>query len=125
MPITTALRDRIVDHFLRASAQTSPTTVYLALSSTVPSTDGTGFTEITGATRQAVTFAAPADGVTSNTGDVSFTNSSGSTWSVAAVGVFDDPTTGTLLMYASGLSDSVLDTETYTFSAADLSFSVT
>lgn len=60
------LEDAIIDHVFRNTALTSPTTVYVALFTAVSDAEaGTG-TEVSGGAyaRQAVTFAAPSNGVT-------------------------------------------------------------
>lgn len=62
MDATTYLRNAIVNEFLRA-----PATVYVALF-----VDATTELAVTGYARQAVTFAAPSNGFTDNTGALTY-----------------------------------------------------
>ncbi len=101
MPTTGAMSDylenALLNHVLRNTALSSPTTVYAALYSTVP-TD-TGGTELSGNgySRQAVTFGAPSGGSCSNTAAVTFTASGGDWGTVQGVGLYDASTGGNLL----------------------------
>lgn len=69
------LDDAVLNHVLRNTTLTSPTTVYVALYTVAPtpSTSGTEVTNVgTAYARQAITFGAPASGVTSNSAPVTF-----------------------------------------------------
>lgn len=72
---TNYLRGLIIDRFLRNQAHTPAATIYGALYETATDITGGG-TEVAGGSyaRQAVALAAAAGGVTSNTGQVDFTN---------------------------------------------------
>jgi hypothetical protein len=69
------LDDAILDHVLRNTALSSPTTVFVALYTVAPtpSTTGTEVTTVgTAYVRQAVTFGAPSSGVCQNSAPVAF-----------------------------------------------------
>jgi hypothetical protein len=95
------LENVLINHVLRNTAFTSPVTVYVALYSTDPTDADTG-TEITGGgyARQAVAFAAPAGGSTSNSAQVSFPEATAAyPAAVTHIGLRDAATLGTLLFY--------------------------
>ena len=86
MAKTDYLEDAILNHVLRNTALTSPTTVYVGLTSTA-TTDADGGTELSGNgyARQSVTFGAPAgdgSGSVSNSVEVLFPEATGA-WSEA------------------------------------------
>ncbi len=94
------LETALLNHVLRNSAYTSPTTVYAALYTAAP-TDAGGGTEIAAAgyARVAITFGAPAGGVCSNSGALTFGPITGGGGTATSFGVFDDPTAGNLLVW--------------------------
>lgn len=122
--MTDYLENALVNHVLRNTALTSPTTVYLALYDVSPTDTGVAGTEVagTGYSRQSITFTAPSDGATSNSNSISLTNGSGGNWTVGAVGVMDASTGGNMLLYGTlaGGSKTVADGDTITFSAGDI-----
>lgn len=109
------LEDALLDHVLRNTAYTSPTTVYAALFTANPGDDDTG-TEVTGGSyaRQAVTFDAASSGETSNSGTLTFSSLPAAT--VTHIGVYDALTSGNLL-YHGGLTSQVVTT-----SGSDIEF---
>lgn len=94
------LETALLNHVLRNTAYTSPTTVYLALYTVAPTETGGG-TEVTGGgyARQSVTFSAPAPDSCSNTTDVTFPIATGNWGTVVAFGVFDAASGGNMLYY--------------------------
>jgi hypothetical protein len=122
VPLTTAFRHQLINHFLREQTQLS-TQGYLTLSSTTPSIDGTGVTEVSGITRQAIGFSAPSSGATTNAADITFSNTSGGSWSIVAICVYNASSGGTLLSYASGLSFTVPNNDIFRVFATDLTYS--
>jgi len=100
LAMTTYLENKIADHVLRNTAYTSPTTVYAALYTTDPGEDDSG-TEVTGGSyaRVAVTFGAPVDGVTSNTGQVAFPTATGSWGTVGWMQIMDALSSGNALFH--------------------------
>jgi hypothetical protein len=119
----------IVNHVFRNTSLTSPSAVYLALFTAVSDAEAGAGTECaaTGYTRQAITFGAPSNGVTTNSTAVTFGPLTGTVAPITHVGIFDAassgnalsilkaPTSGTIT-YASG--DSIQ------FPSSDLSFTV-
>jgi hypothetical protein len=97
---STFLKNALINHVLRNTPLTSPSTVYLALFTSDPTPDGIGV-EVSGGgyARQPITFAAPSGGVTSNAAQVSFPEATGNWGTVSHWGIFDAPTGGNLLFH--------------------------
>jgi hypothetical protein len=97
----------LLDHGLRHVANTSPTTVYIALMSTTPTATAAG-TELTGNgyARTAVTMAASASGSIANSAAVQFPTPSADWTAATSFNIFDDPTAGNR-MYFGALGTSV------------------
>lgn len=98
--ISNYLENALINVTLRNTAYTAPTTVYVGLYTTDPTDANTG-TEVSGGSyaRTAVTFAAPSNGVTTNSADVTFPTSSGSWGTVGWIGILDASTAGNLLYH--------------------------
>ncbi len=94
------LENVLVNAVLRNTTYTSPATVYLSLHTADPTDAGTG-TEVSGDTyaRQSISFDAPSNGVTSNSADVEFPVAGASWGTVTHIGIWDNSTTGNLLLY--------------------------
>ena len=94
------LENALVNHVLRNTALSSPTTVYLALFTDDP-TDADSGTEVSGGSyaRQAVAFDAPSDGATANTSDIEFPEATASWGTVSHIGIYDALTDGNLLFH--------------------------
>jgi hypothetical protein len=94
------LENALINVTLRATAYTAPTTVYVALYTTDPTDADTG-TEVTGGSyaRQSVTFAAPSNGVTTNSADVTFPTCTLAWGTVTHIGIRDASTAGNLLYH--------------------------
>lgn len=117
------LENKIIDHVLRNTSYTSPTTVYVALYTTDP-TDANSGTEVSGGSyaRQAITFSSPTDGVTSNSADVTFPTATGSWGTVTHFGILDASTAGNLLIHgALTASKTVASGDVFKFLATNLS----
>jgi hypothetical protein len=95
------LENALINVTLRNTAYTTPTVVYLALYTSDP-TDADVGTEVSGGSyaRQAITFGAPSNGVTSNTAAIEFPQATGSWGTVAYIGIRDALTTGNLLYHS-------------------------
>lgn len=98
--ISNYLENALINVTLRATAYTAPTTVYVGLYTTDPTDADTG-TEVSGGSyaRTAVTFAAPSDGVTTNSAAVEFPAATGSWGTVGWIGILDASTSGNLLYH--------------------------
>lgn len=102
MSKTNYLENAIVNHVLRNTAYTSPTSVHIGLFTAAPGEAGGG-TEVSGNAyaRQAVTFGAPTDGVCLNTALVQFPIATPSGWgTVTHFAIFDAATGGNMLYHA-------------------------
>lgn len=95
------LENALVNATLRGTAFSAPATTYLALYTSDPTEADTGI-EVTGGAyaRQAVTFAAPTDGATSNSANVTFPAATANWGNVTHIGFRDALTGGNLLYYA-------------------------
>jgi hypothetical protein len=94
------LENALINVTLRATAYTAPTTVYVALYTTDPTDADTG-TECSGTSyvRQAVTFGAPSDGVSTNSAAVEFPQAGGAWGTITHIGIRDASTAGNLLYH--------------------------
>jgi hypothetical protein len=98
---TDYLEDAILNHVLRNTTFSSPTTIYVGLFTTMPSDDGTGGVEVSGGSyaRQSVTFAAPSGGQVANNALVQFPTATAGWGTVLGTGLFDALSGGNLLYY--------------------------
>lgn len=94
------LEDALINATLRNTTYTSPATVYVGLYTTDPTDANTG-TEVSGGSyaRTAVTFGAPSNGVTTNSGAVEFPQATGSWGTVGWIGILDASSSGNLLYH--------------------------
>jgi hypothetical protein len=119
------LENALINVTLRATAYTAPTTVYLALYTTDPTDADTG-TECSGTSyaRQAITFGAPSNGVSTNSAAIEFPQAGGAWGTITHIGIRDALTTGNLL-YHSPLDASKTIATGDVFRVASGSLSVT
>lgn len=94
------LENKLIDHVFRNTTYAQPGTVYLALYSSDPTDADTG-TEISnlGYARKSITFAAPANGSTSNDADIIFAAAEEDWTTITHVGIRDASTDGNLIMH--------------------------
>jgi hypothetical protein len=94
------LENALINATLRNTSYTSPTTVYVALYTNDPTDADTG-TEVSGGSyaRVAVTFGAPSNGVSTNSGNVEFAAATGTWGTITHIGIRDALTTGNLLYH--------------------------
>lgn len=117
------LENALINATLRNTAFTSPTTVYVGLYTTDPGEGNTG-TEVSGGSyaRTAVTFGAPSNGVSTNSGSVTFPTATGTWGTVTHIGILDASTSGNLLYYtALDASKSIASGDVFTISTGNLS----
>jgi hypothetical protein len=95
------LENALINVTLRATSYTAPTTVYVSLWTSNPNDDASG-TEVSGGSyaRTAVTFAAPSNGVTTNSADVTFPTATASWGVVGWIGINDAASSGNLLYHS-------------------------
>lgn len=110
MSFTNYLEHRVLDHLFGAQTYTPSGTLYVGLSTTAPSEDGTGFSEppsASGYARASVTnnktnWSTAAQTSTSgevyNLTTITFPTSSGNWGTVTHFGIFDHATTGNCLI---------------------------
>ena len=105
------LENALVNATLRATTYTSPATVYVALFTTDP-TDANSGTEVSDGAyaRTAVTFAAPSNGVTTNSADVTFPTCTLAWGVVSHIGIYDASTSGNLLYHTPLDASKTVDT---------------
>lgn len=117
------LENAIVNATLRATTFTSPATVYAALYLTDPGEGNTG-TEVSGGSyaRTAITFGAPSNGVSTNSGAVTFPTATGTWGTVTHIGIMDAAGTGNLLYYSPlNASKSIASGDVFAFSIGNIS----
>jgi len=94
------LENALINATLRATTYTSVATVYVSLWTSDPTDAGSG-TEVSGGSyaRTAVTFAAPSNGVSTNSADVTFPTATASWGTVGWIGINDALSSGNLLYH--------------------------
>jgi len=94
------LENALINATLRNTSYTSPSAPYLALYTSDP-TDADSGTEVSGTSyaRQAITFGAPSNGVSTNSAAIEFPQAGGSWGTVTHVGIRDASTAGNLLFH--------------------------
>lgn len=105
------LENALINATLRNTSYTSPATVYVGLYTTDPTDANTG-TEVSGGSyaRTAVTFGAPSNGVSTNSGAVEFPQATGSWGTVGWIGILDASTSGNLLYHTALDVSKTIDT---------------
>lgn len=99
--MTNYLENALINHILRNTSMTSPTTVYVGLHTADPTEAGNvGEVSGNGYARQATAFDAPSDGVTQNTAVETFTASGGNWGTVTHFTIWDAVTAGNPLFYS-------------------------
>ena len=122
--ISNYLENALLNATLRNTTYTSPATVYAALFTTDPTDDGSG-TECTGSgyARKAITFAAPSNGVTTNSAAAcEFDQATGSWGTITHFGIFDALTSGNLLYHgALTVSKTISSGDVFRFATSSVS----
>jgi hypothetical protein len=117
------LENALINATLRNTSYTSPATVYVGLYTTDPGEGNTG-TEVSGGSyaRTAVTFGAPSNGVSTNSGAVTFPTATGTWGTITHIGILDASTSGNLLYYTPlDASKSIASGDVFTISTGNLS----
>lgn len=122
--ISNYLENALLNATLRNTSYTSPAIVYAALFTSDPTDANTG-TECTGTgyARTAITFAAPSNGVTTNSAAAcEFPQATGAWGTITHFGIFDALTTGNLLYYGALTSSIVIASgDVFRFSTSSVS----
>ena len=117
------LENALINVTLRATSYTAPAAVYVGLYTTDPTDANTG-TEVSGGSyaRTAATFGAPSNGVTTNSGAVTFPTATGTWGTVGWIGILDAATSGNLLYHTPlTASKSITSGDIFTISVGNLS----
>lgn len=125
MSKTNYLETQLLNHVLRATPYSAPSTVYVALYTAAPGEAGGG-TEVTGGSyaRQPVTFTAPAPDTVTNTADVNFPIATADWGTIVAFAILDAPSAGNMLYYANlAASRTVLTNDQFRFPTGQLQVS--
>lgn len=123
MSKTNYLETQILNHVLRATPYSAPSTVYVALFTSAPGEAGGG-TEVTGGsyTRQSVTFTSPAPDTVMNTSDVNFPVATADWGTIVAFAIMDQASAGNMLYFANlSASRTVLTNDQFRFPTGQLS----
>jgi hypothetical protein len=94
------LENKVLDHVLRNTSYTSPTTVYVGLFTSDPTDAGSG-TECTGSAyaRQTLSVTTASGGIVTSSADVTFPQATGAWGTITHLGLLDALTSGNLLMH--------------------------
>lgn len=112
---TNYLEEQLGTHILRTSSFTKPSTIYVALFTTLPGEDGTGGVEVSGTGYARIqhgpsdaTWAAPTggNGAFSNAGSIQFGSPSANWGTIVGFGIFDAVSSGNLLL-SSALTSNI------------------
>ena len=117
------LENALINATLRNTTYTSVATIYVALYTTDPTDADTG-TEVTGGSyaRTSVTFAAPSNGVSLSSADVTFPTCTAGWGTVTHIGLRDASTAGNLLYHTPLDSSKTIDTgDIFKISTSNLS----
>jgi hypothetical protein len=121
--VSNFLAGKIIDHLLRNQAYTPPSTIYVALFTTMPTRSSAG-TEVSGSAyaRQSVALSAASSGLTDNTALITFPTASGGNWgTILGIGIMDASTAGNLLWFGTLTASRVVnDGTTFTIAASDI-----
>jgi hypothetical protein len=105
------LENALINGTLRGTTFTAPTTVYVSLHTADPTDAGTG-TEVSGGSyiRQAATFGAPSNGVSTTTADINYPQATAGYGTVGWIAIWDAQTTGNMLYHTPLSTSKTIDT---------------
>lgn len=104
------LENKVLDHVLRNTSYTSPTTVYVGLFTTDPTDAGTG-TEVSGGSyaRQTLSVTTASGGIVTSSADVTFPQATAQWGTITHLGLLDAITSGNLLMHTALTTSKSID----------------
>lgn len=104
------LENKVLDHVLRNTSYTSPTTVYVGLFTSDPTDAGSG-TEVSGGSyaRQILSVTTASGGIVTSSADVTFPQATASWGTISHIGVLDALTSGNLLMHTPLTTSKAID----------------
>lgn len=108
--ISNYLENKLLDHVLRNTSYTSPTTVYVGLYTSNPDEGNTG-TEVSGGSyaRQPLSVTTATDGIVTSSADVTFPQATANWGTISHIGLLDAITSGNLLMYTALTTSKAID----------------
>jgi hypothetical protein len=108
--ISNYLENALINATLRNTSFTSPAAVYVSLHTADPTDAGSG-TEVSGGSyiRQAATFGAPSNGVSTTTADITFPQATANWGTIGWIGIWDAQTTGNLLYHTALDTSKAID----------------
>ena len=108
--ISNYLENALINGTLRATTFTAPAAVYVSLHTADPTDAGTG-TEVSGGSyiRQAATFAAPSNGASATSADITFPQATANWGTIGWIGIWDAQTTGNLLYHTALDASKAID----------------
>jgi len=106
------LENKILDHVLRNTSYTSPTTVYVGLFTTNPTDAGSG-TEVSGGgyARQVLSVTTSSGGIVTSSADVTFPQATANWGTITHIGLLDALTSGNLLMHTPLTTSKTIETD--------------
>lgn len=118
------LENAVLNHVLRNTPYVPSATIEVYLFTTLPVEGSGGGVEVSGGNyaRQSVTFAAPSEGIVVNSDSVTFPQASASWGMVVGLGLFEDESAGSHILYFGPLTTpkSVEAGDQLTFAAGAL-----
>ena len=104
------LENKVLDHVLRNTSYTSPTTVYVGLFTSDPTDAGSG-TEVSGGSyaRQTLSVTTASGGIVTSSADVTFPQATAQWGTITHLGLLDAITSGNLLMHTALTTSKSID----------------
>lgn len=104
------LENKLLDHVLRNTSYTSPTTVYVGLFTSDPTDAGTG-TEVSGGSyaRQVLSVTTASGGIVTSSADITFPQATANWGTVSHIGILDALSSGNLLMHTALTTSKTID----------------
>ena len=127
MDFSNYLANKLISATVRNVSYTTPSKVYLALFTTDPTKDNSG-DEVDQASynRQEVTFTTPADGVSTNAGQIDWNTATSNWGNVGWVAIMDEPSAGDMLYFtALDNAKEILSGDQFKIDAGKLSLTLT
>ena len=106
------LEAKLLNHVLRNTSYTSPTTTYVGLFTAAPSDTASG-TEVSGGSyaRQVLSVSTATEGIVTSSGDLTFPQATANWGTVTHIGILDAITSGNLLMYTALNTAKTIETD--------------
>lgn len=109
--ISNYLENALINGTLRGTTFTAPASVFVSLHTADPTDAGTG-TEVSGGSyvRQAATFGAPSNGVSTTTADITYPQATAGYGTVGFIGIWDAVSAGNMLYHTPLDTAKTIDT---------------